>query len=93
MPHDRSEVASATPGQQLLSVSEFIVPGDEPTDSSVLDEPGHGAFVSGSSAWPLYSPAEPREHGLLRVASKTESSLGESAFLNQSSELWLFFYI
>lgn len=50
MPHDHSAVASAIPGQQLLSVSEFIVPGDEPIDSSILDEPGHRTFVFGSSA-------------------------------------------
>lgn len=50
MPRDHSTAASATTGQQLLSVSEFRVPGDERIDSRILYELGHRAFVFGSSA-------------------------------------------
>lgn len=76
--HDHSAAAPATTSQQLPSVYEFIFPGDELINSTILYEPGHRASVFGSSARPLYSSAESREHGMLSTASITASSLGKS---------------
>lgn len=47
--HDSAAV-SATAGQRLPPVYEFIFPGDELINSTILYEPGHRASVFGSSA-------------------------------------------
>lgn len=100
-PHDHSAAVPATTGQQLPSAHEFLFPGEELINSTILYAPGHRASVFGSSGRPLYSSAESREpwdaeYGLhdgefpwkeRAWGRPSASSCRLGALLNQCSEL------